>query len=73
LFGHTNPIAFEEGYIVSGLEALIKQIEELRLNLIKIKEGKSFTDPEVLAASQELDVVLDRYQVMLMQKKANRD
>jgi len=57
---------------LSGLEELIEQIEELRLNLIKIKEGKSFTDPEVLAASQELDVVLHRYQVMLMKKKRIR-
>ncbi|MFZ3129831.1 MAG: aspartyl-phosphate phosphatase Spo0E family protein [Desulfosporosinus sp.] len=53
---------------MSELEELIKQIEELRSNLIKIKEGKSFTDPEVLAASQELDVVLDKYQVMRMKK-----
>jgi hypothetical protein len=73
LFGHTNPIAFEEGFMLSELEELIKQIEELRSNLIKIKEGKSFTDPEVIAASQELDVVLDKYQVMLMKKKADKD
>lgn len=37
--------------------------------MIKIKEGKSFTDPEVIIASQELDAVLDKYQVMLMKKK----
>jgi hypothetical protein len=56
------------------LEELIRQIEELRLNMIKIKEGKSYTDPEVVAASQELDAVLDKYQVILMKiKKADKE
>ena len=56
------------------LEELMKQIEELRLNMIKIKEGKSFTDPEVVAVSQELDAVLDKYQGILMKiKKADQD
>jgi len=60
--------------MLSELEELIKQIEELRSNLIKIKAGKSFTDPEVLAVSQELDSVLDKYQIMLMEiKKADKD
>ena len=49
----------------SELVELIKQIEELRLNMIKIKEGKSYADREVVAASQELDAVLDKYQEML--------
>lgn len=67
-------MAYEEGYMLSELEELIKQIEELRINLIKKKEGKSFTDPEVLAVSQELDAVLDKYQIMLMKiKKADKD
>jgi len=51
---------------MSELEKLIKQIEELRLNMIKIKEGRAYADPEVVAASQELDDVLNKYQVMLM-------
>lgn len=51
-----------------------EQIEELRSNMIKIKEGKSFMDPEVIAASQMLDAVLDKYQEMLMEtNKAERD
>lgn len=59
---------------MSELEELIKQIEELRLSMIKIKEGKSFTDPEVITVSQMLDVVLDKYQDMLMKiKKLKRD
>jgi len=48
---------------------LIKQIEELRLNLIKIKEGRSYTDPEVVAASQALDEVLDKYQELLLKNR----
>jgi len=58
---------------VSELEELIKQIEELRSSMVKIKEGRSFTDPEVVTASQMLDVVLDRYQVMLMKIKKGKD
>jgi len=59
---------------MSELEELIKQIEELRLNMIKIKKDKSYTDPEVIVASQELDAVLDKYQVMQMKiKKADKD
>lgn len=54
------------------LKELIKQIEKLRLSMIKIKEGKSYSDPEVVAASQELDAVLDKYQEMLM-KKSEKD
>jgi len=49
---------------VYELEELIKQIEKLRLYMILIKEGKSFTDQEVVAASQELDDVLNKYQEM---------
>jgi len=56
---------------VSELQELIKKIEELRSSMVKIKEGKSFTDPEVITASQMLDAVLDRYQVMLMKIKGS--
>lgn len=55
-------------------EELLKQIEELRLSMINAKEGRSYTDPEVIAASQELDAVLDKYHVMLMKiKKTDKD
>jgi predicted kinase len=57
---------------MSEIEELIKQIEELRLNMIKAKEGRSYTDPEVVAASQALDDVLDKYQEMLL-KKSKQD
>jgi len=50
---------------MTELEELIKQIESLRSEMIKTKECKSYSDPEVVAASQELDAVLDKYQVMI--------
>ena len=54
------------GIFVYDLDELIKEIEKLRLYMIQMKEGKSFTDPEVVAASQALDAVLNKYQEMLM-------
>ena len=51
---------------MSEIKELIKQIEELRSNMIKTTEGKSYTNPEVLAASQELDAVLNQYQEAIM-------
>lgn len=48
---------------------LIKHIEELRLQLIKMKEGRAYTDPEVVAASQALDEVLDKYQELLLKNR----
>lgn len=53
---------------MSEIKELIKRIEELRENMIKVKEGRSYTDPEVVATSQELDDVLDKYQEMLIIK-----
>ena len=48
------------------LEEIMKQIEELRQSMIKIKEGKtSFTDQEVITASQMLDAVLNEYYKVL--------
>ena len=47
----------------------MKEIERLRSKMIKIKNGKYFSDQEVVAASQELDAVLDKYQVMLRYNK----
>ena len=53
---------------MSEIEELIKQIEELRFSTNKVQEGKSYTDPEVMAACHELHVALDRYQGILMRK-----
>ena len=57
---------------MTEIEELIKRIEELRLNMIRVKEGRPYTDPEVVAASQELDAVLDKYQEMLI-KSTDKD
>ena len=44
------------------LQQLIIAIENLRLKLEELVEIKgTFGDPEVLAASQELDVALNKY------------
>ncbi|HWQ42140.1 MAG TPA: aspartyl-phosphate phosphatase Spo0E family protein [Desulfosporosinus sp.] len=47
---------------VDQTDGLIKRIEELRLDLIRIKVGRAYTDPEVVSASQRLDDVLNEYQ-----------
>ena len=39
--------------------------KNLRAKMVKIKEGKYFSHPEVVATSQDLDTVLDKYQVMI--------
>ena len=58
---------------MSELKELIKQIESLRAKMIYIQEGASYSDPEVVAASQKLDAVLDKYQVLLRKyKRCNR-
>ncbi|EGW39428.1 aspartyl-phosphate phosphatase Spo0E family protein [Desulfosporosinus sp. OT] len=57
---------------MSEIEKLLRQIETLRLNMIKVKEGRPYTDPKVVTASRELDTVLDKYQEMLM-KKSDKD
>lgn len=47
------------------LDEVIEQIENLRLELVRIKVGRSYSDPEVVAASQKLDDVLDKYQELV--------
>lgn len=54
------------------MEELIKQIEEFRQIMIKTKAGKSYSSPEVVAASQKLDAVLDKYHE-LMAKRSEKD
>jgi ABC-type dipeptide/oligopeptide/nickel transport system ATPase component len=53
---------------VTELEKLMKQIRELRISMIEIKEGKTFTDPAVKIASQMLEAVfLKKYQELLLE------
>ncbi|AFQ46245.1 aspartyl-phosphate phosphatase Spo0E family protein [Desulfosporosinus meridiei] len=48
------------------LEEIMKQIEELRLSMVRIKDGKTtLTDQEVITASQMLDAVLNEYYKVL--------
>ncbi|MDR3601842.1 MAG: aspartyl-phosphate phosphatase Spo0E family protein [Desulfosporosinus sp.] len=47
-------------------ELILREIEELRSNMNKIKEGRSYSDPEVVTSSQKLDVVLNKYHEMLV-------
>lgn len=53
---------------MSELKKLIKQIEEQRARLIKIHEGRVYSDPEVVTTSQQLDAILDKYQALKMKK-----
>lgn len=58
------------GDCILELKRLINKIERLRLKMIQIKVGKYYSHPEVVAANQDLDVVLDKYQEMI---KADKD
>ncbi|MDF2636828.1 MAG: Sporulation stage 0, Spo0E-like regulatory phosphatase [Pelosinus sp.] len=53
---------------ISELIYLQEMIEKLRLELYSISQGKPLTDPEVVRASQMLDVLLVEYQKMLCDK-----
>lgn len=53
------------------IDELIKQIEALRLELINIKVGKAYTDPDVITASQKLDMVLNKYQELMRLNKCD--
>lgn len=46
---------------VSNADDILKQIEELRLEMTKVQEGKPLTDPKVVTVSQVLDMLLNKY------------
>ncbi|WP_407308191.1 aspartyl-phosphate phosphatase Spo0E family protein [Desulfosporosinus sp. SB140] len=50
---------------MSEIEKLLKQVEELHLSMIKIKERKSLIDSGVIIESQILDVILSNYRETL--------
>lgn len=50
------------------IEELLKQVEELHSNMIRIKEGKSLMDSDVIIESQILDIVLNNYHQTLAKK-----
>ncbi len=47
------------------LHEKLKRIEELRIRLNKISEGKNVTDPEVIFASQRLDDAITEYHKLM--------
>jgi Spo0E like sporulation regulatory protein. len=53
---------------MADLVEIQEMIEKLREKLHQISEGKSLTDPEVVRASQMLDVLLTEYDRMLTEK-----
>lgn len=53
------------------IDELIKQIEVLRLELVNIKVGRAYTDPDVVTASQKLDEVLNKYQELVKFNKSD--
>lgn len=53
------------------IKELIKQIEELRLDLVRIKVGRAYSDPDVVAASQKLDEALNKYHELIKSIKSD--
>ena len=51
------------------IKELIEEIEELRKNLVNTKVGRSYSDPNVVTASQKLDGVLNKYQELVKLKE----
>lgn len=59
---------------MSELDELQIKIEELRAKMIKIKSRrKSLHAPDVVAASQEMDAVLNRYTKLKMDADNTED
>lgn len=50
------------------IEELLKQVEELHLSMVQIKENKSLIDQEIITESQILDIILNNYQEVLMKR-----
>ena len=50
------------------IEELLKQVEELHLSMIQIKENKSLIDQEIITESQILDIILNNYQKVLIKR-----
>lgn len=57
-----------EARFMTEIEELLKQVKELHLSMVKIKQSKSLTDLEVLTQSRILDIILNNYQEVLMRK-----
>lgn len=53
---------------MDDLEAIRKLIEEMRSRLHDKANGRCFTDPEVIKASQELNALLNQYERLLISR-----
>ena len=55
---------------MSEIEKLIKDIDTLKKNLNELIEKKDFNlqDPEIIKASQELNIVITRYNNLIAEK-----
>jgi len=53
------------------LDNIIHKIEELRLELNKLSLIKQLADRELIETSQQLDEVLNQYNMLLKQKSGN--
>ena len=55
------------------IEEILREIEELRENLIKLAHIKNekFTDPEIISVSKELDTLLNTYHKLMTAKIGN--
>lgn len=56
---------------MDNIQEMEKIIEELRAQLHKIADGRCFTDPEVIKASQELDQKLNEYERLINSKNSS--
>ncbi len=68
ILGKTVAIQVKRGMPMPALIELMNAIEKLRLELYDVAQGKSLTDPEVIQASQKLDLLLVEYQKMIAKK-----
>jgi stage 0 sporulation regulatory protein len=59
--------------MASEYDKLIEQIEQLRAEMVELIRKKHIADPEVIAASQMLDVVLNEYDRILRRKSKESD
>ncbi|MGE5416678.1 MAG: Spo0E family sporulation regulatory protein-aspartic acid phosphatase [Acidobacteriota bacterium] len=57
------------------LKRILEEIESLRKNLGNVMKDRDTTDPQVVAASQMLDAVLNEYYrvIMKMEEKREKD
>lgn len=51
------------------VEETVRLIEKLRIHLHEKARGRSFTDPEVIKVSQELNQILNKYERLLSEKR----